>query len=80
MSTTPQGPKTPTSIPTPNLKRGPKRYFSEVKREMKKVVWPTPKETTRLTGIVISLCVILVVVMTLLSDGTGMVMDMISKR
>lgn len=77
MSTTPE-PKGTTSLPTPNLKKGPKRFFSDVKREMKKVTWPTKKETTRLTGIVISLCVVLVAVMTLLSLGAGTIMDMIS--
>lgn len=34
-------------------KINPLRFFTEVKTELSKVVWPTKEETIRLTGIVI---------------------------
>ena len=40
----------------------PKRIaqpFKNMWRELKKVTWPTPKETTRLTGVVLAVCTFL---------------------
>jgi preprotein translocase subunit SecE len=34
-------------------------FFSDIVGELKKVVWPTRQETTRLTLIVIGLCVVM---------------------
>ena len=34
-------------------KKGPIKYLKDAKSEFKKVVWPTPKETTRNTIVVI---------------------------
>ena len=57
----------PTStIALPNDKRGVKPFFAGVKRELKKVSWPTTKETNRLFGVVVSVCVLLIVVMGVL--------------
>jgi len=39
------------------------RTFREVRSEMKKVVWPTREETTRLTAVVIALSVVISVVL-----------------
>ena len=64
-------PKVPSSIATPKFKRGVKGFFTETSREMKKVNWPTKKETSRLTFVVMSLVVI---VATMLS-GMGWVAD-----
>ena len=36
-------------------KKGPIKYLKDAKSEFKKVVWPTPKETTRNTIIVVCL-------------------------
>ena len=55
------------SIPIPKSKRGPKAFFSEVQREMKKVSWPTRTETNRLTVVVLSVCAGLVVLFTAMS-------------
>lgn len=57
-------PKAPTSIATPKFKRGLKGFFTDTSREMKKVNWPSKKETNRLSFVVLSL---VVVVATLLS-------------
>ena len=54
----PDSPK-PGSIATPKFKRGFKGFLSDTNRELKKVNWPTKKETTRLTGVVISLVIVL---------------------
>lgn len=39
-------------------KRGIVKYFKDAKSEFKKVVWPTPKETTRNTIVVIATCLV----------------------
>lgn len=67
MSSTPSTTKAPSSIPTPKSRRGMKGFFNEVGREMKKVTWPTRKETTRLTLVVFSVCTIIVLVLYVLS-------------
>lgn len=59
------------SIAIPRSKRGLKGYFAEVKREIKKVSWPTVPETHRLTSVVLAVCFILVAVLT----GLGAIFD-----
>ena len=39
-------------------KRGIVKYFKDAKAEFKKVVWPTPKETTRNTIVVRVMCIV----------------------
>lgn len=39
-------------------KKGPIKYLKDAKSEFKKVVWPTPKETTRNTIVVIVVCLL----------------------
>lgn len=56
-----QGKKNLPGIATPDMRRGIRAYFADVIAEMKKVVWPTRKETVRLTGLVLTVCVIFVV-------------------
>jgi preprotein translocase SecE subunit len=56
------------SIAIPRSKRGVKGFFQEVKREIKKVSWPTIPETHRLTGVVLGVCFLLVAVLTGLSE------------
>ena len=50
----------------PKAKRGVKSFFEGVKREMRKVTWPTYKETNRLFGVVVTVCAMLTVVMAVL--------------
>ncbi len=40
----------------PSMKRGLKGFFQDLQREMKNVTWPTPKEATRLAGVVMGVC------------------------
>ncbi len=43
-------------------KKGIVKYFKDAKAEFKKVVWPTPKETTRNTVVVLIMCLVAAVV------------------
>lgn len=44
-------------------------FFSDIIGELKKVVWPTRQETTRLTLIVIGLCVVMGLVLGAVDYG-----------
>ena len=62
--------QSPSSVPTPNLKRrGLKGFYRDVMREMKHVSWPTTHETNRLTGVVLAVCAIVMLILTGLSIG-----------
>jgi preprotein translocase subunit SecE len=52
------------SLPLPSSRRGIKGFYNEVVREMKRVSWPTKAETHRLTGVVLTTCVALVVLLS----------------
>lgn len=63
------------SIPVPRSSRGIKGYFQEVRREIKRVTWPTRAETTRLTGVVLGVCALLIAILTGLSTVFGFIVD-----
>ena len=63
MSKSPQLPDGPSGIATPKFNRGVRGFFAEVGREMRKVNWPPRTETTRLTGIVLAVCGMVVLLM-----------------
>ncbi len=46
----------------PKKKKGIVKYFKDARAEFKKVVWPTPKETTRNTVVVLIMCLVAAVV------------------
>ncbi|HXH60428.1 MAG TPA: preprotein translocase subunit SecE [Fimbriimonadaceae bacterium] len=58
------------SVPMPKMRRGPKGFYRDIIREMKHVNWPTPQETTRLSGVVLAVCIFIV----LLLMGSALVM------
>jgi preprotein translocase SecE subunit len=64
----PEEPKQPRAgtVKAPKQKRGVKGFFADVGREMRKVTWPTKPETTRLTGVVMIVCIILVTILSVL--------------
>lgn len=64
MSETPKAAK-PGSVPVPKMRRGVKGFYRDVVREMKHVTWPKPQETTRLTGVVLAVCAMIVVLLML---------------
>lgn len=55
------------ALPVPKMRRGLKGFFKDVRREMKHVTWPTRKETVRLTGVVLSVCFLIIIFLFLLS-------------
>ena len=62
------------SKPTPTISgpfrgKGISGFYRDVVREMKHVNWPTRQEATRLTGVVLGVCVLLALVLTALSLG-----------
>ena len=54
---------------TTKKKAGMGEYFKGVKLEMKKVVWPTKKETTSYTAVVLVTCAIFALGFWLIDTG-----------
>ncbi|HWD37373.1 MAG TPA: preprotein translocase subunit SecE [Fimbriimonas sp.] len=71
--------KPKANVPLPRSKRGIKAYINEIGREMKKVTWPTRAETTRLTGVVLGVCILIGAVMITMSWAFGVIVDIITK-
>ena len=63
----PKNPPTGGAVPLPKSKHGVKAFFTDVVRELKKVTWPKPSETNRMTGIVMAVCIMVVLVLTVMS-------------
>ncbi len=61
-------------------KVNPLNFFSEVKDELKKVVWPTKDETIRLTGIVIGISVVVALFIGAADYIFTMLLGLIIKR
>lgn len=77
MSDTPKGIR-PT-VPVPSMRRGIKGFYKDVVREMKHVTWPTPRESSRLTGIVLAVCAMIVVLLMFATYFFGAIVHMIVK-
>ncbi len=61
-----QTPQPPSHIPVPRSRRGPRAFFSDVNRELRRVNWPPIHETNRLTGVVLAVCTLLVLILTVM--------------
>jgi preprotein translocase SecE subunit len=72
----PRKPK--SSVPIPRSRRGLKGFLNEVGREMKKVSWPTRAETNRLTGVVLTVCLLIGTVMITMSTFFDFLVKMIT--
>jgi preprotein translocase SecE subunit len=59
------------------MKRGVRGFYKDVVREMKHVTWPKPQETTRLTGVVLAVCAMIVVLLQLATFVFGTVVNAI---
>lgn len=79
MSESPKASKMPAGVPVPKLRRGFKGFYKDVVREMKHVTWPTPKETTRLTGIVLAVCTLIVLLLMAATFLFGTLLHLIVK-
>ena len=62
------------NVPVPKMKRGLKGFFRDVVREMKHVTWPSPQETTRLTGVVLAVCAMLILLLWIASTVFAIVL------
>ncbi len=68
----------PASVAVPNIqKRGMKGFFNDLKRELKQVQWPSRKEASRLTGVVLVVCVITTLILLALSVGIDKVFKLL---
>jgi preprotein translocase SecE subunit len=75
----PHQPEGPSSIATPKIRRGLRAYFAEVGREMKKVSWPPHTETTRLTGVVLAVCGMVVLLLIAFNFAFGWLITGLTK-
>lgn len=76
----PKHPQTPGSVPLPKMKRGLRTYMHDVSQEMKKVTWPKPAETNRLTWVVIAVCLFTVAYLTGLGYLIQTLFDILFRR
>jgi len=72
-------PKLPSTIATPKFKRGLKGFLTDVSREMKKVHWPTRRETNRLTFVVLTLCILIAVMLQLMGWFADTIIAILTK-
>ncbi|GIV01877.1 MAG: hypothetical protein KatS3mg015_0707 [Fimbriimonadales bacterium] len=63
------------SVPVPDMRGGIKGFIEGVIREMRRVVWPSWQETTRLTIMVLVVCIVFVVYLWL----AGIIVDIALK-
>ena len=63
----------------PKKKGGIKRYFKELKSEMKKVVWPTKKKVLNNTGIVMTVMAFMGLFLFAVDSGLGYAIKQILK-
>ena len=63
----------------PKKKGGIKRYFKELKSEMKKVVWPTKKKVINNTGIVMGVMAFMGLFLFAVDSGLGYAIKQILK-
>ncbi len=61
----------------PTMRRGIKGFFQDLQREMKNVTWPTPKEATRLAGVVAGVCAGIVTFLFVVSFVAEIILNII---
>lgn len=66
-------------VALPTSRRGARGFLAETARELRKVNWPSPRDTTRLTGIVLTVCVGQAVVLLVLQSVFGAIIDILEK-
>ncbi len=67
------------SVPLPGSKRGPRAFFHEVGRELKKVSWPAKSETNRMTGVVLIMCAIAIVFLYGLQEAFHIIVQLLTE-
>jgi len=72
-------PRPATTIATPKFKRGLKGFLTDTSREMKKVQWPTRRETNRLTFVVLALCVMIATMLSVMGWFSDTIIAILTK-
>jgi preprotein translocase subunit SecE len=57
------------AAPISRSRGGIKGFSQDIKREIKQITWPTRRETTRLTGVVLALCLGITCFLYVVSKG-----------
>jgi len=70
-------PKAASNVPVPTMRRGVKGFYRDVVREMKHVTWPTPQETSRLTGVVLAVCILIIIMLQVLTYFFHIILQLI---
>ena len=63
----------------PKKKGGIRKYFRELKAEIKKVVWPTRQQVVKNTGVVLTIMVVMAVFLFGVDSGLGAAIKAILK-
>jgi preprotein translocase SecE subunit len=71
--------ETTGKVALPSSRRGVKGFFAETSRELRKVNWPSPREATRLTGVVLTVCIAQACILLGLQFFFGAVIDILQK-
>jgi len=72
-------PKASVALPKKS-RRGMKGFWSEFVRELKKVDWPPAREVNRLTGVVLTVCALVVAVLYVMSYAAGTIVDLLQRN
>ncbi|MCG9895558.1 MAG: preprotein translocase subunit SecE [Fimbriimonadaceae bacterium] len=65
----PAAPKAGSIATLPKMRRGLKGFYQDLIVEMRKVSWPTPKDSTRMSGMVLGVCGLVVLILFGISTG-----------
>lgn len=71
--------KTSKKAPEKKKKGGMRKWFRELKAELKKVVWPTRKQVVNNTGVVLSIMVAMALFLFGVDSGLGAAIQAILK-
>ncbi|WP_072726403.1 preprotein translocase subunit SecE [Tepidibacter thalassicus] len=67
-----------------NVKKGNSKsiikFFRETKGELKKVHWPNKKELTKYTGVVLTTCLLMTMLVWMIDSGIGFFLKLILNR
>jgi len=66
-------------VALPTSRRGARGFLAETSRELRKVNWPSPRDTTRLTGIVLTVCVLQALILLVMSTVFDNVISILEK-
>lgn len=60
--------------------RGFGKFLEDTKGELKKVHWPNKKELTKYTGVVLTTCLIMTLLIWAFDSGIGFLLNLILKK